>query len=51
MYGLSFDQVIDEVEYKVSVIMTTRLTVGAALDRVIKKGTIHILSLLLFKDT
>jgi hypothetical protein len=34
----SFYQVIDELEYKVSVIMTTRLTVGAAFEKVIKKG-------------
>ena len=36
----SFYQVVDELEYKVSVIMTTRLTVGAAFKNVITNGRI-----------
>ena len=37
----SFHQVVDELEYKVSVIMTTRLTVGAAFENVITNGRIN----------
>ena len=37
----SFYQVVDELEYKVSVIMTTRLTVGAAFEKVLMKGRIN----------
>ena len=36
-----FYQIIEEVECKVFVIMTTRLTNGAAFEHVTKKGTLH----------
>ena len=37
----SFHQVIEELEYKVFIIITTRLTVGAAFAKVEKMGTLH----------